>query len=91
MKTGIFIDEQRKTREVLTSLGTELVDQFGKIYYRLDAILEQVGTDTFIVHFDNDIDVPEYLIAVRGEFIQDKKGKGGRIITAEEKEKLLNP
>ena len=78
MKTGIFIDEGRKAREVFESLGSEVVDQYGKIYYRLDAVLEQVGEDTFVVHFDNDTDLPEYMVAVRAEFIKMRNfGKEG--------------
>ncbi len=72
MKTGIFIDESMTAHKLLKSLGTYVVDQYGKYYYRLEATLEQVGEETFVVHFDNDEDVPEYLTAVRTEFIRNK-------------------
>lgn len=72
MKTGIFIDESMTARMLLESLAASLSDQYGKNYYRLEATLEQVGDETFVVHFDNSEDVPEYLTAVRTEFIANK-------------------
>ena len=75
MKTGIFIDEQMTARKLLESLAASLTDQYGKYYYRLEAVLEQVGEETFVVHFDTDTDVPEYLKAVRVEFVKTKKPK----------------
>ena len=77
MKTGIFIDEKMTARMLLESLASSLTDQYGKNYYRLEATMEQVGEETFVVHFDNDEDVPEYLTGVRTEFIANKRfGKG---------------
>lgn len=89
MKTGIFINEESKTREVFESLGAVVVDQYGKNYYRMDLILEQVGEDTFVVHFDNDTDLPEYMVAIRAEFIKAKNfGKSG--LTDQELSNLIN-
>lgn len=72
MKTGIFIDEQMTARKLLESFAASLTDQYGKNYYRLEATMEQVGEETFVVHFDNDEDVPEYLTGVRKEFLANK-------------------
>jgi hypothetical protein len=72
MKTGIFIDEHMTARKLLESLASSLTDQYGKNYYRLEATMEQVGEETFVVHFDNEEDVPEYLTAVRTEFLANK-------------------
>ena len=73
MKPKILIDQKMTALGLLETLGT-VVESQGKTYYRMDAILEQVGEETFVVHFDNDRDDPLYLTDIRKDFIQSRRG-----------------
>lgn len=76
MKQGINLNNM-KGLELLESLGAIVTDAYEKEYYRLPLVLERIGEDTFVVHYDNDEDVPEYLAAVRRDF-NSLEGKPGR-------------
>lgn len=76
MKAGINLNNM-KALDLFESLGTILTDYYGKEYSRLPLLIEKIGEDTFVVHMDNDKDVPEYLAAVRRDFA-DMEGKPGK-------------
>ena len=73
MKQKVFINEKMTAMELLEGLGTEVTDAEGKIYIRMDAILEQVGKETFVVHYDHDEDVPKYLIKIKEDFVLPRR------------------
>jgi uncharacterized protein YfaA (DUF2138 family) len=76
MKQGINLNEL-KALDLFESLGSVVIDEFQKEYFRLPLVIERIGEDTFVVHYDNDEDVPEYLAAVRRLF-NTLEGKPGR-------------
>ena len=76
MKQGTNLDRMNAL-ELFESMGSIVQDSYGKEYFRLPAILERIGDDTYVLHYDNDEDVPEYLAAVRRDF-NSLDGKPGR-------------
>lgn len=76
MKQGICL-KSMDALDLLESMGSIIIDFFGKEYYRLPVIMERIGEDTWVVHVEADKDVPEYLAAVRREF-NDLDGKPGK-------------
>jgi len=76
MKQGFNLNNM-KAIDLLESLGSVVTDHYGKEYFRLPIIIERIGEDTFVLHHDNDDDVPEYLAAVRRDF-DTVEGKPGR-------------
>ena len=81
MKAGINLNEM-KSLDLFESLGTIVFDHYHKEYFQLPLILERIGEDTFVVHMDNDEDVPEYLAAVRRDFAE-LEGKPGKFKSME--------
>ena len=66
-----------KAMDLLESLGSVVTDHYHKEYFRLPLVIERIGEDAFVIHYDNDEDVPEYLAAVRRDF-NSLEGKPGR-------------